>query len=165
MSSHESNGAPARRDSDERKPRPDEGVVRRRIGAFLADTALVVGVCDAVSSRTASTTRRRVALTAAIASTLGFLYHVALEGRFGQTVGKRWFGVVVVSGDGRPCTYRAAFVRTAGRLVDALPVGYLVGLAAILLTPRDQRLGDLLAGTVVVRAGAGDPVTAETGDE
>lgn len=165
MSDREPDRAPAERNSDGRTTGADEGVLGRRIGAFVADTALVVVACDAVSSNATSTTRGRIALTAGLAGALGFLYHVAFEGLFGQTAGKRCFGVVVRSDDGRPCTVRAALVRTAGRLIDALPVGYLVGLIAILLTPRDQRLGDLLAGTVVVRADGGDPEPAASDGE
>lgn len=147
-------------DSD-RQSRPDEseraadgGLLARRVVAFLLDTGLVAGACAAVAS--AINRRRRAGLTTLLAATVGFVYHVVLEGRTGQTAGKRAAGIAVVRSDGRPCSYTAATLRTGGRFVDALPIGYLVGIAAILLTDRDQRLGDLLADTEVVRTAERD---------
>jgi uncharacterized RDD family membrane protein YckC len=57
----------------------------------------------------------------------------------------------VVRADGGRVGYGAAFVRTALRLVDFLPFAYLVAAIAVTMTPRNQRVGDLAAGTVVVR--------------
>jgi uncharacterized RDD family membrane protein YckC len=69
----------------------------------------------------------------------------------GRTPGKRRAGLRVVLVDGRPVTFTASALRTIVRVVDLLPGPYLVGAAAILLTRRNQRLGDLAAGTLVVR--------------
>ena len=92
-------------------------------------------------------------LAALTAFVLWFAYFVYFEGKRGQTLGKRLMGVVVVREDGSPCGYGAAAVRTFTRLVDGIGVvPYLVGLIVVLVTDRNQRLGDLLAGTVVVRA-------------
>lgn len=66
-------------------------------------------------------------------------------------MGKWLLGVVVVRGDGEPCSYRAAAVRTALRSIDWLPIGYLLGLIAIGVTEDRQRVGDLVANTRVVR--------------
>jgi uncharacterized RDD family membrane protein YckC len=60
--------------------------------------------------------------------------------------------LVVVTHRGYPCSYRAAAVRTALGVVDALPSFFIVGLASIFLTRRGQRLGDIAADTVVVRS-------------
>lgn len=85
---------------------------------------------------------------------LFFAYFVYLEAEYGQTVGKKVTGVVVVTDDGAPIDYRASTIRALLRVVDLFPYPlHLVGLAAILLTDRNQRLGDLAADTVVVRAG------------
>lgn len=51
--------------------------------------------------------------------------------------------------DGRELTSRASLLRNVIRLVDWLPVFYLVGLAFVASTENDQRLGDLAARTVV----------------
>ena len=81
-----------------------------------------------------------------------FFYDVLFEtlGR-GRTPGKRWTGLRVVRGEGHPVGVRTSVVRNVVRLVDGPATGYLVGLVSILVTRRHQRLGDLAAGTFVVR--------------
>jgi hypothetical protein len=67
----------------------------------------------------------------------------------------------VLAETGRPIGWRAAALRNLLRAADALPTGYLVGLASMFLSSRFQRLGDLVAGTIVVvpaRAGAASPI-------
>lgn len=84
---------------------------------------------------------------------LAWGYFVFFEGlRDGQTPGKRAVGIRVVHEGGYPLTVRGAAVRNLLRLVDVQPVpSWLVGGVTMLLHPRTQRLGDLAAGTVVVR--------------
>jgi uncharacterized RDD family membrane protein YckC len=69
----------------------------------------------------------------------------------GRTLGKRWNGLRVVRTGGQPITLLPSLARNLLRLVDFLPFGYLVGIVAVLWTPRNQRLGDLVAGTLVIR--------------
>ncbi len=69
----------------------------------------------------------------------------------GRTPGKRWSGLRVVMADGSPVTFRASAVRNLVRIVDFLPVSYLAGMTALLVTKRNQRIGDLFAGTLVIR--------------
>ncbi|MBW8772054.1 MAG: stage II sporulation protein M, partial [Gemmatimonadetes bacterium] len=71
--------------------------------------------------------------------------------RQGQTPGKRYAGIRVVRDTGHAVTFGAAFLRNLLRLADILPPPYLTGFLLVLLHPRSQRLGDLVAGTVVVR--------------
>ncbi len=79
-------------------------------------------------------------------------YFVTLEWMMGgQTIGKRWLELRVVGDGGRALTFAAAFVRNLARLVDGLPGLYLVGLGAIMLSADRRRLGDYMAGTLVVR--------------
>lgn len=70
----------------------------------------------------------------------------------GQTLGKRMFGLRVITEDGSPARFVACFIRNLLRVVDFLPSGYCVGLIAIMVSKRSQRLGDMAAGTFVVRA-------------
>ena len=58
---------------------------------------------------------------------------------------------------GTPVDLPASAIRNLLRFVDLLPGAYLVGLISILLTRRNQRLGDLAAGTLVIRDGATRP--------
>jgi uncharacterized RDD family membrane protein YckC len=82
-----------------------------------------------------------------------FVYDVAFEVLSGgRTPGKRWTGLRVVRSGGEPVGFVTSAIRNLLRLVDFLPSAYLVGIASILLTKRNQRLGDLAAGTVVARA-------------
>jgi uncharacterized RDD family membrane protein YckC len=79
-------------------------------------------------------------------------YPIALEWLWrGQTVGKRIFGLRVIDASGRRLSFGQIALRNILRLVDALPLLYLVGGAALVLSTRCQRLGDMLASTVVLR--------------
>lgn len=79
------------------------------------------------------------------------LYFVLFEGLAnGRTPGKRWLRLRVVSVRGERISLFAAIVRNLVRFVDFLPSGFLLGMICMLLTKRDQRLGDLAAGTMVV---------------
>jgi len=82
---------------------------------------------------------------------LGVAYHTVLEWRYGKTLGKYLVSIRVVADDGSPPTLRASLVRNALRLVDWLPMFYLVGIVALLVSDRHKRLGDRVADTVVVR--------------
>ena len=70
----------------------------------------------------------------------------------GQTIGKRIFGLRVIGEDGAPAGFVAVLVRNLIRIVDFLPAFYGLGLLAIILSSKSQRLGDFAAGTYVVRA-------------
>lgn len=79
-------------------------------------------------------------------------YHTVTEYEYGQTAGKNLVKIEVASVDGSPVTLRAAAIRNVARLVDFLPVFYLVGIVLAARSDRHQRLGDRLADTVVVRS-------------
>jgi uncharacterized RDD family membrane protein YckC len=85
----------------------------------------------------------------------------------GQTPGKRLMKLRVIREDGRPITLWEAIARNILRIFDNLPIPlipiYSVGLVAIFLSNRDQRIGDMFAGTVVVRERTDEaPTFAET---
>ncbi len=69
----------------------------------------------------------------------------------GRSIGKACVGLRVVSDGGRPVSLRASLVRNLLRLVDVLPDLYLVGLVAMVCSADGKRLGDLAAGTIVIR--------------
>lgn len=80
-------------------------------------------------------------------------YPVVCEVAFdGQTPGKRALELRVVAADGAPVGWVASCVRNLLRTVDMLPFGYAAGLVASLVDPSGRRLGDLVAGTLVVHA-------------
>ncbi|QCS43136.1 RDD family protein [Natrinema versiforme] len=78
-------------------------------------------------------------------------YYVIGEAIYGQTVGKSILDLTVVRIDGSPCTVRDAVVRTTVRPLDFLPAGYFLGGVIAAVTDYGQRLGDLAAGTTVVK--------------
>lgn len=79
-------------------------------------------------------------------------YFTLFEGfRNGQTPGKRRAGIRVVRETGHPLTFGAAATRNLVRVADFLPPPYLTGALFVAIHPRARRLGDLVAGTVVVR--------------
>ncbi len=69
----------------------------------------------------------------------------------GQTVGKRAAGIRVVRSNGLPVGVLAVIIRNLLRIVDYLPVYYLIGSICVLATERNQRLGDMAASTVVIK--------------
>ncbi|AKS41575.1 RDD family protein [Wenzhouxiangella marina] len=71
----------------------------------------------------------------------------------GATPGKRVARLKVMMQDGTPISWGASIVRNLVRQVDFLPLFYTTGLIAMLSNARFQRLGDLAAGTVVIRTG------------
>lgn len=79
-------------------------------------------------------------------------YYVVLEALTGRTLGKMVMGLEVVRLDGEPYELKACLIRNVLRIVDGLPVFYIVGLICVAVTSEKQRLGDLAAGTVVVSA-------------
>lgn len=79
-------------------------------------------------------------------------YDVAFEVlASGRTPGKRWNGLRVVRTGGQPIGFLASATRNLLRVVDWLPSLYLVGIVSIFASTKNQRLGDIVAGTVVMR--------------
>jgi uncharacterized RDD family membrane protein YckC len=80
-----------------------------------------------------------------------FLYHPVLEVLMhGHTPGKNTAGARIVTVEGATPTAGALLMRNLFRLIDSMPAFYVVGLGCCLLTDKRVRLGDLVAGTVLV---------------
>lgn len=90
---------------------------------------------------------------------LAFGFFIVIFGYFwisealfsGQTLGKRAFRLRAVGDRGEPLTWVQAGIRNVVRIVDFLPYGYGVGVVVLFANGRGKRLGDLAAGTVVVK--------------
>jgi len=96
------------------------------------------------------------AIAAVIFLVTGFLsfwaYWILPEALWsGQTLGKRVLHLRVIDARGGPVTAGQAVIRNLLRIVDFLPASYALGTVVIFSTARNQRLGDLAAGTVVIR--------------
>lgn len=84
--------------------------------------------------------------------TIDWGYMIALEIAWsGQTIGKRVMGLRVLQESGVRVGFHQSLLRNLARLIDRIPLFYLVGGVAAVLSRSQQRLGDLLAGTIVVR--------------
>jgi uncharacterized RDD family membrane protein YckC len=97
-----------------------------------------------------------IALGLLVLFSIFFGYFALFEWRWnGQTPGKKIVKLRVIREDGRPITFWEASVRNILRIVDSFPGFiiplYSIGLICIFLNNRDQRIGDLFAGTVVIR--------------
>lgn len=138
-------------------PRPKMGtgkeVLAKRIIAVILDT-IILGVISGVFAAGGVLTAPALGIAGVLTflfAGLGifFFYSFLLEGYMGQTLGKKAVGIVVVKEDGSKCTYLASFVRNLLRIVDGM-LYYLVGLIVIVLTDKNQRIGDYIANTVVL---------------
>ena len=84
------------------------------------------------------------------ATAIYFLYHLILEPLMaGRTPGKRMIGLRVLTLEGVVPGVGALLTRNLFRIVDSMPVFYLVGLMLVMFGRRHVRLGDLAAGTVL----------------
>lgn len=145
-----------------------EGVVFRyllagpviRALAWAIDAGCVLGLAGAVSSVLkivgfidADVARALVTLSYAIVS-VGYSIYFEWYWR-GQTLGKRVMGIRVIDAAGLYLQPYQVVIRNLMRYVDALPLVYLVGGVASALSDKAQRLGDMVAHTVVIRVSAG----------
>lgn len=131
-----------------------------RFCAVVVDTAIsaiVLGVAVApLALLTGSESSWRApdlsALPVYVIAAASFLYQ-GLSEMFvnGRTIGKRLMGLRAISADGAPLSKQQALARNALRAVDFLPVAYGVGGLLASIGPSSQRLGDLVAHTIVVR--------------
>ncbi len=145
------------------------GVGSRALAAVMDDllVLLIVGTLAAVLALLEDTTQWLTSLlgimsiptflagVAFITYLFWFSYYIVFEIVWnGQTPGKRVLGLRVMMLDGTPVTPTAIFVRELVRLVDAFPIcifGYNVAGLLAFFNPYGQRLGDMLAGTFVVK--------------
>lgn len=147
----------------------DRDVVVSRIGAagidvlvcyFLIESPLIYAFSELYPATYDALGGYVVAWSLLVLLPIYATYGFVCEWRYGRTPGKVNRGLLVVMADGSECTLGAAAVRNLLRYVDLLGVPpFVVGVATMLVT-RGRRVGDLAAGTVVVRSTAPDEVEA-----
>ena len=122
---------------------------KARILAFVIDHAIAVAVMWVAIALVPES----LPLVKAFLFFLVYLaYFVVLEALWSRTLGKFFQGLVVRKLDGSRCDWTAALIRGSLRIFEANPLlfgGFPAGLVVI-ASQRKQRIGDLLAGTVVV---------------
>lgn len=132
------------------------GVASRLLAALIdlaVQTLLLVALILVAATSSAFTGGGAVAAAVYLSIFLiVFGYPAALETWWrGRTLGKAALGLRVVTANGLPVRFRHAAIRSMMGLLDKWLAGGGIGLLAVLLTRRNQRLGDLVAGTIVLR--------------
>jgi len=121
---------------------------------FLALCLGVFGLTAVFASISDEETANLIAL-AVVGLIFFFLlwgYYVLFETIWhGQSPGKRWTGLRVIQEGGYPIGFSQAAIRNIVRIADFLPFFYIVGAIVMLVDSRSRRLGDFVAGTVVVK--------------
>jgi uncharacterized RDD family membrane protein YckC len=134
---------------------PLAGVGRRIMAQFLDIVIifflyLLIGIVASILSPLGQ--GAITGITLFVLAAIPFLYFILMEGFWnGRTVGKLACGLRVRMADGTPIRFSSAVGRNLIRIGDFLPILYFAGLLSTFTTPRAQRLGDLIANTVVVR--------------
>src|SRR5579859_375830 len=126
--------------------------------AQLLDLLIVFGILVALSLAAGGVTAfTGSALAGELILIIGgfitvFGYFWASEAMWsGQTLGKKAFRLRAVGDRGEPLTFLQAGIRNIVRIVDFLPYGYGVGVVVLFINGKGKRLGDLAAGTIVVK--------------
>jgi uncharacterized RDD family membrane protein YckC len=140
-------------------PEVSDQILGRRIVAALLDILLlgIVFVLVGVATGGAHSNSNSASVTLGAGGTILFfviagLYYFGCESTVGQTIGKRLVGIRVKNDDGTPASLRGVAIRTILRIIDVLPLLYLVGFVAMMATGvRRQRVGDLAGRTIVTR--------------
>ncbi|WP_426270979.1 RDD family protein [Dyella kyungheensis] len=119
--------------------------------AWLIDVAIRMGVLVAAGSVFAVLGRAGAGFYLIALFLVWWFYPIVFEVLWkGCTPGKRALNLRVISGNGGPLGWQAAFTRDLLRVVDMLPLFYATGLVSCLLDPWGRRLGDMVANTLVV---------------
>jgi uncharacterized RDD family membrane protein YckC len=118
-------------------------------------TAILGGAVSAANSDSATNAAAGVItiiglLLWLVAAAVSIVYFPYMEATQGATFGKKAFGLRVVREDGSPIGWGEAIIRFVLRIVDSF-FFYLVGLICILVTEKQQRVGDLVAKTIVIK--------------
>ncbi len=133
-----------------------------RAAAYVIDVFLMVAIVTVFQNLIAAAlTPLLFEMRSYVAAALGILSFVCFNAYFivfellwaGQSPGKRLVGIRVVKTGGYALRFPDSLMRNLLRAVDFLPVFYGIGLTSLLLTRYCQRIGDLVAGTLVVYQG------------
>jgi uncharacterized RDD family membrane protein YckC len=126
------------------------------VAAFLVLAWIGTSSGTGSAAPTGSIAKVASAILIALASLAAFLlffgYFIFFEWRFGgQTPGKRALGIRVVRDGGFPLDFTSAVVRNVVRILEFGLGFYALSAVSTLLSPANRRLGDMAAGTIVVR--------------
>ena len=162
-------------DSEVAAGQPNLASLGRRFGAHLLDAIVVAVLFWMIGSQVAETVGGSTAsgfelegtpaLVVILLTFVASLFYMSLtEGLWnGQSLGKKLMGIAVVGEDGKRCRFSQALKRNILRLVDGFAL-YIVGLVLAWRSEKNQRFGDRMAGTLVVRLTKGAKRAADADD-
>jgi uncharacterized RDD family membrane protein YckC len=157
-------------EAEQRAEAAPENVTGRRIVAALVDMVLLgvlFGLMTAIfgdvdrDGESFDATLEGWGFVAYVAVVFG--YYILMEWQWRATLGKLLLGLRIAEGGEQPLTFWRVVVRQVLRVVDSLPAFYLLGLIVVAVSKRRQRIGDMAANTVVVRARRAETITAPRG--
>ncbi|AZZ89873.1 RDD family protein [Hahella sp. KA22] len=128
--------------------------------AYMADFLIRLGVVLACMIVLSIFGEAGIGISLIIYFVLEWFYPVLFEVYRAATPGKKWMNLIVVHDDGAPITFSSSLLRNLLRTADILPVFYALGLVSMMCNKQFKRLGDIAAGTVVVRARRVETLTA-----
>ncbi|SFJ50126.1 RDD family protein [Thermoflavimicrobium dichotomicum] len=113
-------------------------------GVLIASFQAMVASEDVLTSM-------ELAIVIVISAAIPLIYFTMTEYWMkGQTIGKRVMRLRVIQDNGQSPSFFAVFLRNVLQLVDMLPFFYLLGMISIFMNKKEKRIGDLVAGTIVV---------------
>ena len=117
---------------------------------FIAALAIPAGFYD--GQLTLDEQETYIALVIILSTFINLVYFMLFELLLkGQTPGKKLARIRVVKINGSPATAGSIIMRNLLRVIDQLPIFYLAGIITAFVHPQERRLGDLIAGTMVVK--------------
>lgn len=122
-----------------------------RLGAWLIDFVIRAGVMALLSFVLSFFMEAGMGVLLLCYFLIDWFYMVLFEVyRGGQTIGKKQYGIKVCTDDGMAMTWRASMIRNILRVADFLPFMFVSAVLCMLFHPQGKRLGDMVAGTLVV---------------
>lgn len=133
---------------------PPAPVIKRLLAGLLDSIiiALIWFALISVQHGTATLYPIQLTLSEAYLWVIVFAYYFLQEGLFASTIGKTLLKLRVVEKTGDPCSFAGSFKRNILRFVDWLPALYILAAVIISVSRERQRLGDIVAKTIVTIA-------------
>ncbi|MET1256864.1 RDD family protein [Aliikangiella maris] len=129
---------------------PVAGLVSRSL-AFIIDFLIRLAVILLSAQALSVFDNMGIGLLLILTFFIEWFYPVLFEIFYhGQTLGKKALGIAVINDDGTPIDWSSSIIRNLLRAADFLPFFYFFGIISMLFSRDFKRLGDLVAGTLVI---------------
>ena len=133
--------------------------VARRAAAIIVDAILLMIIGWIIAKFTGQTTEEGFNLMggpALLWFLVSFGYYIVMEAMWAGTLGKKALGLKVVKEDGTKLDWGASIIRNLLRIIDGFAL-YLIGAIVVWVSKKKQRLGDMVAHTLVVSKSEAGP--------